>query len=206
MRDRLLLASAVALLVALLGGWPGGARSSRAACGGSRTRRERPRRGPATSSRCRSSSDDELGQLTRAFNEMQEQLARVDRRAREFIANASHELRTPIFSLGGFVELLQDEHLDQETRDEFLDTMGEQVERLQKLAVDLLDLSRLDAGSLELERERVDLAELAARGGGRVHARARASHAHRARAAAPEDERARPLRPGTGDPDHAYPA
>ena len=81
---------------------------------------------------------------------MQQQLHRVDRARREFIATASHELRTPIFSLGGFVELLQDEELDEATRSEFLDTMGEQVARLQKLAVDLLDLSRLDAGSVEL--------------------------------------------------------
>jgi signal transduction histidine kinase len=106
-------------------------------------------------------SQDELGRLTQAFNEMQEQLSRVDRARREFIANASHELRTPIFSLGGFVELLQDEQLDQATRDEFLATMGEQVQRLQKLAVDLLDLSRLDAGSIDLNAEQVDLAELA---------------------------------------------
>jgi signal transduction histidine kinase len=106
-------------------------------------------------------SQDELGRLTSAFNEMQEQLSRVDRARREFIANASHELRTPIFSLGGFVELLQDEQLDQATRDEFLTTMAEQVERLQKLAVDLLDLSRLDAGSIELNAETVDLADLA---------------------------------------------
>src|SRR5439155_25035675 len=53
-------------------------------------------------------SADELGQLTRTFNEMQDQLARVDKARRDFIANASHELRTPIFSLGGFVELLRD--------------------------------------------------------------------------------------------------
>src|SRR5204862_1625334 len=47
------------------------------------------------------------------------------------------------------------------TRDEFLTTMAEQVDRLQQLAVDLLDLSRLDAGSLELNEERVDLSDLA---------------------------------------------
>ncbi len=80
---------------------------------------------------------------------------------KEFIATASHELRTPIFSLSGFVELLQDEELDDETRREFLDTMSEQVERLQKLSVNLLDLSRLDSGSVELQTEPVDLAELA---------------------------------------------
>jgi signal transduction histidine kinase len=106
-------------------------------------------------------SADEIGDLARAFNEMQEQLARLDRARREFIANASHELRTPIFSLSGFAELLQDEDLDPETRDEFLSQMREQTERLRKLAGDLLDLSRLDAGALELNLEAVELAELA---------------------------------------------
>jgi signal transduction histidine kinase len=106
-------------------------------------------------------SKDELGQLTRTFNQMQEQLRQVEGARKEFIATASHELRTPIFSLAGFVELLQDEDLDEETRREFLETMSEQVARLQKLSVDLLDLSRLDAGSVELHPEPVDLSELA---------------------------------------------
>ena len=106
-------------------------------------------------------SEDELGQLTRTFNEMQSQLRELDVARKEFIATASHELRTPIFSLAGFVELLQDEELDEDTRREFLETMGEQVARLQKLSVDLLDLSRLDAGSVELHPEPVDLSELA---------------------------------------------
>ena len=106
-------------------------------------------------------SPDELGELTRTFNEMQRQLAVVDRARKEFIANASHELRTPIFSLAGFMELLEDDQLDEPTRAQFLETMREQVERLQKLAVDLLDLSRLDAGSLQLAPEEVDLRELA---------------------------------------------
>jgi signal transduction histidine kinase len=106
-------------------------------------------------------SQDELGQLTRTFNQMQAQLQQVDVARKEFIATASHELRTPIFSLAGFVELLQDEDLDEDTRREFLETMSEQVARLQKLSVDLLDLSRLDAGSVELHPEPVDLSELA---------------------------------------------
>jgi two-component system, OmpR family, sensor kinase len=158
-RDRLLAASAVALLVALLGGWLVARRIARRVHA-----LEAAARNLAAGRSVEPlpvDSQDELGRLTVAFNEMQEQLARVDRARREFIANASHELRTPIFSLGGFVELLQDEQLDQATRDEFLATMAEQVDRLQKLAVDLLDLSRLDAGSLQLNEERVDLADLA---------------------------------------------
>jgi two-component system OmpR family sensor kinase len=106
-------------------------------------------------------SADELGQLAQKFNDMQRRLARLDTARKEFIANASHELRTPIFSLGGFMELLQDEELDERTREEFLTTMREQVDRLQKLTTDLLDLSRLDAGSLDLELEPVPLRTLA---------------------------------------------
>ena len=104
--------------------------------------------------------DDELGALARAFNEMQERLAQAERARRDFIVTASHELRTPLSSLGGFVELLRDEELDTATRRRFLATMADQVERLQRLAVDLLDLSRIDSGDLELAPESSDLSEL----------------------------------------------
>jgi signal transduction histidine kinase len=105
-------------------------------------------------------SSDELGQLTVAFNDMQRQLHQLESARKKFIATASHELRTPIFSLGGFVELLEDEDLDPETRRRFLDQVRDQVERLRKLSLDLLDLSKLEAGSLELRTEEVDLGEL----------------------------------------------
>jgi two-component system OmpR family sensor kinase len=158
-RSRLLWASAAALAVALLAGFL----LSRAIADRVRMVERAARNlaaGRATEP-LRVTRDDELGNLALAFNEMQEKLGKVDRARREFIANASHELRTPIFSLGGFVELLEDEELDEETRREFLATMREQVDRLQKLAVDLLDLSRLDAGSVEFERDEVDLGALA---------------------------------------------
>ena len=108
----------------------------------------------------RDSGGDELGDLAAAFERMRVRLAQLDDARREFVANASHELRTPLFSLAGFLELLDDEDLDEPTRLEFLDSMREQVGRLTKLASDLLDLSRLDAGRLAVEREPVDLASL----------------------------------------------
>jgi signal transduction histidine kinase len=104
---------------------------------------------------------DELGQLADAFERMRTQLARLDHARREFIANASHELRTPIFSLGGFLELIAGDDVDEPTRREFIGTMQEQLARLQRLATDLLDLSRLDAGQLSLELEPVDVARIA---------------------------------------------
>ena len=105
---------------------------------------------------------DEIGQLADAFERMRSQLARLEHARREFIANASHELRTPLFSLGGFLELIASEDVDEATRREFIGTMQEQLERLQRLATDLLDLSRLDAGQLSLELEPVDVARVAA--------------------------------------------
>jgi len=103
---------------------------------------------------------DEVGELARAFERMRERLAGLERARREFIANASHELRTPLFSLGGHLELLVEEDLDDATRREFLSRMREQVDRLTKLAGELLDLSRLDAGRLRVDRDPVDLAQI----------------------------------------------
>ena len=105
--------------------------------------------------------DDEIGQLAVAFDRMRVRLAQLDNARKEFVANASHELRTPLFSLGGFLELMADEDLDEETRRGFLLTMQGQVERLAKLSTDLLDLSRVDAGQLTVAQESVDLCEAA---------------------------------------------
>jgi len=103
----------------------------------------------------------QLGKLARTFNEMQRRLAELDGARKQFVANASHELRTPIFSLGGFVELLEDEDPSPEERAQFVHTMREQIERLTKLTTDLLDLSQLDAGAIIVKADSVDLSALA---------------------------------------------
>jgi signal transduction histidine kinase len=106
-------------------------------------------------------STGQLGSLARTFNEMQRRLAELDSARKQFIANASHELRTPIFSLGGFVELLEEEDPSPDERAEFVRTMRQQIERLTKLTTDLLDLSQLDAGAVAMERSDVELGSLA---------------------------------------------
>jgi signal transduction histidine kinase len=121
------------------------------------------------------SGDDELGRLATAFDRMRVQVAQLDSARKEFVANASHELRTPLFSLSGFLELLADEDLDEETRREFLITTRGQVERLTKLATDLLDLSRMDAGRLRIESEEFELTETARLVAEELHALAEAS-------------------------------
>jgi signal transduction histidine kinase len=104
---------------------------------------------------------DEIGELAAAFDRMRLRLARLDHARREFVANASHELRTPLFSIAGSLELLADESLDEETRAEFVATMRQQVERLSRLAADLLDLTRLDAGRIAPEAEPIELDAIA---------------------------------------------
>lgn len=106
-------------------------------------------------------SSGQLGQLARTFNEMQRRLSELDSARKQFIANASHELRTPIFSLGGFIELLEEEDPSPEERAEFVHTMRQQIDRLTKLTADLLDLSQLDAGGIVMEASEVDLCLLA---------------------------------------------
>ena len=158
-RRQVLISGGIALVIAILAGYLV-ARALAARV----NRLERAARKVASgdfSQPIRVDSEDELGQLAAAFDDMQSQLARLDRARKQFIANASHELRTPIFSLGGFLELLADEDLDEETRRAFLEQIRGQVDRMRNLAVELLDLSRLEAGALELRPEPTDVGQLA---------------------------------------------
>ncbi len=160
-RRQILIAGLIALAAALVAGWVA-----------ARAHAKRLRRLEAAAEKVAEGDfatpipdegTDEVGQLASALDEMRERLARLDNARKEFIANASHELRTPIFSLGGFVELLDEEEPDPAAREEFVRTMREQVQRLTRLTADLLDLSKLDADVLQVNAERVDLGELAGR-------------------------------------------
>jgi signal transduction histidine kinase len=108
-------------------------------------------------------SRDEVGDLSRAFGELQARLARQEEVRRAFVSTASHELRTPLMSLAGMLELLEDDlsrdppHLDDARRQ--LSGAREQSDRMTRLAADLLDVSRLDA-QLELRHEPVEVGEL----------------------------------------------
>jgi len=108
--------------------------------------------------RVTASSHDEVGELARAFNGMATQLGEVDRVRRELVANVSHELRTPITALQAVLENLVDgvEPADPE----ILRTMLRQVERLGTLVAQLLDLSRLESGTVPLQRRCFELLPL----------------------------------------------
>jgi len=106
---------------------------------------------------------DEVGDLARAFAQMQQRLLQQEEARRAFVATASHELRTPLASLDGMLELLDDDlgsgDPDLDDARSLLERARSQSRRLSRLAADLLDLSRLDA-QVQLRSEPVELGEL----------------------------------------------
>ncbi|MFD9894117.1 ATP-binding protein [Amycolatopsis sp. NPDC059027] len=110
--------------------------------------------------RIRATARDEVGELAHAFNQMAADLDAADQQRRELIANVSHELRTPITALNGVLENLVDGVAEPDPAT--LKTALQQTERLSKLVTELLDLSKIDAGTFKLDIEEFDLAELLA--------------------------------------------
>ena len=120
--------------------------------------------------RVRDDSQDEIGQLARAFNEMAgqveatlERLHSSDAMRRELIANVSHDLRSPLTSAQGYLEtLLMKEHqLPAAKRREFLEIIHANIARLGKLVTELFELSKLEAGQVQLSFEPFSISELA---------------------------------------------
>jgi signal transduction histidine kinase len=109
-------------------------------------------------------TDPDLARLASSFNEMADAVqARIEREAR-FASDVSHELRSPITALTAAVEVLDGRRTDlPERSQQALDVVVSQVRRFDHMVMDLLELSRIDAGSTELHREDVDSRELVPR-------------------------------------------
>lgn len=104
----------------------------------------------------------ELDHLGQAFNQMVASLRQSDQTQNAFVADVAHELRTPLTVIKGTIETLEDGALDDiEGRGPLLSSMQRETDRLIRLVNDLLVLTRADAGMLNMEKESVDLGELA---------------------------------------------
>ncbi|TME92872.1 MAG: HAMP domain-containing histidine kinase [Chloroflexi bacterium] len=107
-------------------------------------------------------TNDEVGRLSKAFTIMAREVAISHRAMRDLLANASHDLRTPLTSISGFAGALVDGTLSgAEGASEAGRIIGEEAERMRRLVEDLLYLGRIQSGDLALQRDPVDLAELA---------------------------------------------
>jgi signal transduction histidine kinase len=105
---------------------------------------------------------DELGDLARSLNYMASELERLDAMRREFVADASHELRTPVANLAVAVEVLRGSiEASGPTVAPLLDAIEREVERLRVLVENLLDLSAIESGRVQLQMASTDVAHLA---------------------------------------------
>lgn len=110
-------------------------------------------------SRTAAAGSDEIGGLGRTFNSMAESLAKVEQNRREFLANVSHELKTPVASIQALAEAITDGMATEpEQQRRYLDTIVAESRHIDRLIHDILDLSQLEAGELAVVPEKLDLA------------------------------------------------
>ena len=102
----------------------------------------------------------EIAELSTAFNSMADKLGDVESNRREFVANVSHELRSPITSISGFVQGMEDGTIPPEEHPKYLALVGDETRRLSKLIGDLLALSRLERDDAALELSEFDMDEM----------------------------------------------
>lgn len=103
---------------------------------------------------------DELGELALSFNEMAYELNKLEEMRRKFISDISHDLRTPLTTINGFVKAILDGTIEKEKQKKYLEIVSEESERLTKLTNDILDLSRIQSREVPLEKTDFDINEL----------------------------------------------
>lgn len=104
---------------------------------------------------------DELAQLAVSFNNMAEQLAVLEDTRRTFLVNVAHDLRTPMTTIGGFIDGIRDGAIPEEKQDYYLTLISDEVKRLSRLVALLLDVSRIEAGDRKFTSVDFDICEMA---------------------------------------------
>jgi signal transduction histidine kinase len=118
------------------------------------------------STRCEIKAKGEIGELAQSFNTMaeriqerEEKLAELDRMKSDFVSSVSHELRTPLTTIKTLTRVLMRSELSQSERQEYLQTIATECDRQIDLVLNLLDLSRIEAGTLNVAVDCVDVGE-----------------------------------------------
>lgn len=104
--------------------------------------------------------DDEISELTEAFNKMAKSLAETDQMKSNFIASVSHDLRTPMTTISGFIDGILSGAIPKEQEEYYLNIIKQEIKRLSRLVTDLLEISKLEAGSRTFEYSIFDICEM----------------------------------------------
>lgn len=103
------------------------------------------------------SEDNELGFLAGTLNEMANSLSEIEKTRKSFISNVSHELKTPMTTIGGFVDGILDGTIPPEKHSHYLKIVSSEVNRLARLVRSMLNISKYEAGELNLVTEEFDI-------------------------------------------------
>ncbi len=107
--------------------------------------------------------EDEIAQLARSFNHMADSMSDLESVRRSFIANVSHELKTPMMTIGGFIDGILDGTVPEEKRKQYLQIVSEEVKRLSRMVKSMLSIARIEAGDMKLNPTDFDINELVCR-------------------------------------------
>ncbi len=113
------------------------------------------------SGRVKVRGQDEVAELAQALNGMAVSLSSVEDMRRSFVANVSHDLKTPMTTIAGFIDGILDGTVPAERRKEYLRIVSEETKRLSRLVTAMLDLTRIDSGQLQLHPIEFDLTAMA---------------------------------------------
>ena len=105
--------------------------------------------------------DDEIGQLAVSFNQMTNSLAQLESMRKSFVANISHELKTPMTTVVGFIDGIIDGTIPPDKHAYYLDIIRNEVRRLSRLVSSLLDITRIQAGERKFTKAAFDICEMA---------------------------------------------
>ncbi len=105
-------------------------------------------------------SDDEIGELAVSFNMMTNSLSRLESMRRSFVGNVSHELKTPMTTIGGFIDGILDGTISKEDSSYYLNIVSQEVQRLSRLVNGMLTMTRLESGESVLKPQTFDFYEL----------------------------------------------
>lgn len=97
-------------------------------------------------------SNDEIGELSQAFNEMADSLASSEGMRRNFIANVSHELKTPMTTIAGYIDGILDGTIPKDEQDYYLGIVSQEVKRLSRLVTSMISLSKIDSGEITVKK------------------------------------------------------
>ena len=105
-------------------------------------------------------SDDEVGQLAVSFNKMTNSLSRLEDMRKSFVADISHELKTPMTTISGFIDGIIDGTIERDKQGEYLEIVSSEVKRLSRMVESMLSLSKIESGEFVIKPEKFNFKEL----------------------------------------------